>query len=86
MRSSKRIGVLGVAMALVAAMTPGCGSGSSCSSGWNYCMDPGGNGIDQCCPAGAWVYCVNKKGCIPMDSITFSDGSCGLKYACSSEY
>jgi hypothetical protein len=49
-------------------------------------MDPGGNGIDTCCPATAPVYCVNKKGCIPMDSITFSDGSCGTKYFCSSEY
>ena len=82
----KSAGFKVMVITLLGLMTLSCGSGSSCKSGYNYCMDPGGNGIDTCCPATAPVYCVNKKGCIPIDSITFSDGSCGTKYFCSSEY
>ncbi|MGZ6144216.1 MAG: hypothetical protein ACXWLM_12825 [Myxococcales bacterium] len=73
-------------LALLALMTIGCGSGASCRDGYNYCMDPGGNGVDTCCPATAPVLCVNRHGCITMDSNSFFDGSCGTKYFCSSEY
>ncbi len=81
--------VMVMALAAIALTTAGCGEelvGASCNDGYNYCMDPGGGGVDTCCPASAPNYCVNKNGCIPSDSMTFFDGSCGTKYFCSSEY
>lgn len=82
------IGFRVMAVAAIVLTMAGCSQdvGASCSDGYNYCMDPGGNGVDTCCPAEAPVYCVNKNGCIPMDSMTFFDGSCGTKHFCSSEY
>lgn len=82
------LGLMAIALSFLVFMTGACtqDAPSSCKDGYNYCQDPGGGGVDLCCPASAPYYCVNRKGCIPANSDAFSDGSCGTKYFCSSEY
>lgn len=60
------------------------GGGGSCPSGYNYCTDPGGNGVDQCCPREAPIFCSKLQACITSESDAFYDGSCGAKTFCSS--
>ena len=64
----------------------GGGAGRHCDVGSNYCMDPGGGGVDACCPAASPYYCKNPKTCISTDDDAFFNGSCGTKYFCSSDY
>jgi hypothetical protein len=73
-------------MALVSALLvlgAACGgAGPHCQSGYAYCMDPGGNGADLCCPVNSPYYCASDNLC---HSDVFFSCSTG-KVFCSTNY
>jgi hypothetical protein len=71
------------ALLIACCLAAGCGgSAPKCNTGFNYCLDPGGNGADLCCPVSAPYYCAADNRCHPDVFFSCATG----KVFCSSEY